>query len=272
MAIDNPYEAIDKQYPDDEGGVISAITKFFGGAKELDIPLPPVIAQFFGFLNSKSGKARMERGLAFVRQLVEDMQRAEGSIATMRTEVNEVQAAMSMSLEYDIDEFNNAKRTRYISAITSAVSSETKVHDLTSFIKDIEQLGERDLTGLKVLNTVMNREGDWRENPGPPQLNPPRLHPNTFTARSQELAVAMAHALTGNPASTDGNIFSREDGLQICYRLQGFGLAQVIDAAPREVPIANYCARPTTRGLMLLKLIGENVPNWNRYFNADGPL
>jgi hypothetical protein len=83
---------------------------------------------------------------------------------------------------------------------------------------------------------------------------------------------AMAHALTGNPKGTDGNFFSREDGLQICYRLQGFGLAQVIDTAPREVPISNYCARPTTRGLMLLKLLRENVPNWKRYFNADGPL
>jgi hypothetical protein len=63
-----------------------------------------------------------------------------------------------------------------------------------------------------------------------------------------------------------------EDGYQICYRLQGFGLAEVISMASREIPISDYCARPTARGLMHLKLLGEKAPNWNRYFGPDGPL
>jgi hypothetical protein len=206
-----------------------------------------------------------------VRQLVEDMQRHEVAIGRMRTEVDEVKAAINMGLEYDVDEFNDAKRTRYISAITVAISNETKVTDLPTFIQDIEQLGERDLIGLKVLNRIMNRELDWIDPPAP-TLNVPKLHPNTFNTRALELALAMAEALTGRNAGALGNNFSREDGLQICYRLQGFGLAQIIDISAREVPISNYCARPTTRGLMLLKLLGENVPNWNRYFGPDGPL
>jgi hypothetical protein len=270
MAIDNPYDAIDQQYPEEEGGAVSAIAKFFAGAKELEIPMPPFIAQFFGFLDNKSKEARIERGLAFVRQLVEDIQRIEGSIATMRTDMDEVQGAMNMALEYDVEEFNNAKRDRYISVITHAISSDTKVKDLTGFIQDTEKLGERDLIGLKVLNSVMNRQGDWREQAPPPQANPPKLHPNTFNTRAQELAVQMAHALTGRPASTDGNTFSREEGLQICLRLQGFGLAEMVGLSPREVPISNYCARLTTRGLMLLRLLGENVPNWEQYFDQNG--
>lgn len=219
-----------------------------------------------------SPKARPERALAFIRQLVEDIQRVLDWVAVMRTEVKEVQAAIRRSIRYDADEFDDAKKARYISTITSAISSETKVDDLTSFIQDIERLGERDLIGLKVLNKVMNREGDWKDNPGPPNLNPSKLHPQSFVGRAQELSVNMAHALIGSPSGTNGNIFSREEGLQICLRLQGFGLAEVIDTAPREVPVSNYSARLTARGLMLLKLIGENVPNWKRYFGEIGPL
>jgi hypothetical protein len=249
MAIDNPYDAIDAQYPEDERAVASAIAKVLGVGAALGIPIPPVVSQFFGFLDTMSGEAKQARGVAFLRQLVEDMQRVLDSIGTMRTEMNEIQSAIRIALEYDVEEFNDAKRDRYVSAITCSISSETKVHDVVSFIQDIERLGERDLIGLKVLNRVMNRESDWKDNPGVPQLNPSKLHPTTFTSRAQELAVQMAHALTGNSSRTDGNIFSREDGLQICLRLQGFGLAQVIDDSPREVPISNYSARPTTSGL-----------------------
>jgi hypothetical protein len=82
----------------------------------------------------------------------------------------------------------------------------------------------------------------------------------------------MAHALTNNDQLNNNDQFSREEGLQICLRLQGFGLAQEIATSPREVPVSNYAARLTSRGLMLLKLLGEDVPNWNRYFDGNGPL
>jgi hypothetical protein len=65
---------------------------------------------------------------------------------------------------------------------------------------------------------------------------------------------------------------ARKGGPQICLRLQGFGLAQLVEVAPLEVSNSNYSARPTARGLMLLKLLRENVPTWSRYFNANGPL
>jgi len=272
MAIDNAYDAVNQQYPEEDEGVVGAISKVVGGAKELGVPIPPILAQLFTFLNSKSQQARQERGEAFIHLLVEDIQKHEAAIAKMRTEVNELQQAMSIALEYDVEEFNDLKRARYASVISYAVASETKVHDLASYIRDVEKLGERDLTGLKVLNRVMNREGDWKDSVAPSPMNPTRLHPNTFTHRAQELSVQMAQALTGDPKGTDGNYFSREDGLQICLRLQGFGLAQMVEVSPREVPNSNYAARPTTRGLMLLKLLGENVPNWNRYFGANGPL
>lgn len=271
MAIDNPYDQIEQQYPREAEGIVTALTRSLESASEIGVPFPYGVGGFLSFMNSKTMNARLERAHAFIDQLVLDLQAVQGAIATMRTEMDEVQAAMRLSVEYDVDQFNDRKRERYISAITESISSETRVTDLVSFIQDIEKLGERDIIGLKVLNSVMNREGDWRDNPGPPQLNPPRLHPNTFNVRTEELVVTMARAL-GNPNAGAGHPFSREEGLQICLRLQGFGLAHIVSGETREVPIANYTARPTTRGMMLLRLLGEPVPNWNRFFGPDGPL
>lgn len=272
MAIDNVYDAIDKQNPDEGDGVVSSITRVFDSAKALGIPIPEPISVFFSVIDSMSREAREQRGIAFIRQLVEDMQKVQNDVARMRTDIFEIQSAMRLSIQYDVNEFNDAKRSRYLSAITVSISSESKIHDLTSYIQDIEKLGERDIIAMKVLNRIMNRESDWKDAPSPSVFNPPRLHPTTFTHRAAEFSMAMTEALTGKNAGTLGNAFSREDGFQLCHRLQGFGLAEVIGMASREVPISDYCARPTSRGLMLLKLMGEKVPNWNRYFGRDGPL
>jgi hypothetical protein len=122
-----------------------------------------------------------------------------------------------------------------------------------SFIQDVEQLGERDFVALKVLNKVMN----------PPRTASTKdIHPNEFIHRRQELAVEMAKALGG---AFEGPSFSREEGYDACNRLQGFGLAHEIEIAPRQVPVGEYCFRPSIRGLMLLKLVGEEVANADKY-------
>jgi hypothetical protein len=46
---------------------------------------------------------------------------------------------------------------------------------------------------------------------------------------------------------------------------QGFGLAHEIDVGPCQVPVGEYCFRPSRRGLSLLKLIGEEVANTDIY-------
>lgn len=114
MAIDNAYDAVNQQYPEEDEGVVGAISKVVGGAKELGVPIPPILAQFFTFLDSKSQQARQERGEAFIHLLVEDIQKHEAAIAKMRTEVHELQQSMSIALEYDVEEFNDLKRTRSI--------------------------------------------------------------------------------------------------------------------------------------------------------------
>jgi hypothetical protein len=274
MAIDDPFEAVDKQYSKGVvDGPFAELALGSSAATFLGVPAAGPLSVIFSFLDSFSTAAKQERGFAFIRVLIEQFAALEQKVTTMKTDVAEIHSALRVSLSSDLNEFNDAKRARYIRIVTSAATSNTKVEDLVSFIHDVEQLGERDLIGLKVLNRIMNRDGDWKDTP--PITYPNRkakIHSDTFIQRAPELSVQMTQALKDDKADTDSDQFSREDGLQICLRLQGFGLAQEIPTGSREVPTANYSARPTTRGLMLLKLLGEDVPNWGRYFDENGPL
>lgn len=46
--------------------------------------------------------------------------------------------------------------------------------------------------------------------------------------------------------------------------MQGFGLAHELDQT-RELPLTNYAFRLSIQGVRLLKLLGENVPNYGHY-------
>jgi hypothetical protein len=167
-----------------------------------------------------------------------------------KDELDAVKEAMQLAIRHDIEEFNDKKRDRYVKIIGNALRSETQIEDLASFIQDVERLGERDFMALKVLNKVINQpriEGTGRD-----------IHPNEFMQRRQELAVQMAAAFGD---SYGGQNFSREQGYDACNRLQGFGLAHEIELSARQVPTGEYCFRPSRRGLMLLKLTGEEVAN-----------
>ena len=73
-----------------------------------------------------------------------------------------------------------------------------------------------------------------------------------------QIAIALGQA-------TESNLYTREIGYGICCRLQGFGLAHEIGQS-RELPLTNYTFRLSTQGIRLLKLLGENVPNYDYYF------
>jgi hypothetical protein len=99
-------------------------------------------------------------------------------------------------------------------------------------------------------------------------MNPARvdrtkdIHPNEFIQRRQELSVEMSKAVGG---AFEGQSVSREEGYDACNRLQGFGLAHEIELSPRQVPAGEYCFRPSRRGLMLQKLLGQEIENADKY-------
>ena len=128
----------------------------------------------------------------------------------------------------------------------------------------VEQLNERDVIVLKVLNRIMNKHGDWKPQHDPISGQIAKLHPSTLISRAQELTAQIAMALG---QATERNTYSREEGYGICNRLQGFGLAHELDQT-RELPLSNYIFRLSTQGVRLLRLLGEDVPNYDYYVNV----
>jgi hypothetical protein len=247
MAIDNPYDAIDKAFPEREPYLPEDLAVF--AAKCL---LPEYVMDAFGTVFERLDRnAQLERAKATTKLLMADLKDLKAKTAT-KEELNDLKEAMQLALRHDVEQFNDKKRERYVKIIGNALRDERKIDDLASYIQDVERLGERDFVALKVLNKVMNQPKDPNKD----------IHPNDFIQRRQELAVEMAKALGGNYETQS---FSREEGYDACNRLQGFGLAHEIEVAARQVPIGDYCFRPSRRGLMLLKLIGEEVANQEKY-------
>jgi hypothetical protein len=241
------------------------------GIPHLAVPAAAVAA-WNRLTNRDDWKNRTEETVEILigrfREMEPEYKRLDSEQKQLKIDVADLKSSIQLAIVNDGSTWDDRKRDRYIRAITNATISPARVSDLVSFIQDIDQLNEADITALKVLNAIMNKPGDWKD----VTATQNGLHPNTFLQRRQELGVQMAFALGKTNKKTDGDKFSREVGLGICLRLQGFGLAEGINSESRSVPRTNYCARPTPRGLMLLHLLGEEVPNWERYFDEDGPI
>jgi hypothetical protein len=248
MAIDNPSDAIEKAYPEKEPYLPADLALL--AAK---FALPGIVVDVLNTVFERLDRnVQEERAKATTKLLMAELKDLKDK-AVSKEELNDVKEAIQLSIRHDVEEFNDRKRERYVKIIGNALRDEKRIDDLASYIQDVERLGERDFVALKILNRVMNpSRGDSTKD----------IHPNEFIHRRQELAVEMAKALGG---AFEGPSFSREEGYDACNRLQGFGLAHEIEVSPRQVPVGDYCFRPSRRGLMLLRLVGEEVKNADKY-------
>jgi hypothetical protein len=260
MAIDDPKAAFEEQYFKEQDRSPVGLTLVAG---KLAFPHATLLLEVFRKVYDRFHAITVEERLkAMWERLVQETEHLE----TTKVNIDDLQEAIQLALRRDAEEFNDNKRERYVKLIGNALRSEAEIHDLAAFVQTVEQLGERDITVLKVLNLVMNKPKDWQDQSGNAT---PRLHPNTFTQRAQELDFEIAQVLKDHPPSQNppGQWFSHEEGYAVCARLQGFGLAHELQLSPRQVPIGDYCFRPSTRGLRLLKLLGEKVVNLEKYFS-----
>ena len=257
MAIDDPKTAFAKQYMQEEEKSPLELALVTG---KLAFPKAGLPLEIFRKVANKLTRVSVEERLqAMWHMLVMETEHLEATKANSE----DIEQAIQLAMRRDAEDFNDRKRERYVKLIGNALRSETQIQDVATFILTLEQLNERDMVVLKVLNAVMNKEGDWKSQPNSILGNVMKLHPSTLIGRAQELTVQIAMALG---QKTEANTYSREEGYGICNRLQGFGLAHEIDAQQRELPLTNYCFRLSTQGIQLLKLLGENVPNFACYF------
>jgi hypothetical protein len=261
MAIDNPMDAFERQYLKEEPALPNQLAKYAFDVGKLALPNAGFAVEILmrvadALFDKESGK---ERGRAFFTLVVDEFKHIEET----KVSHQDMQVAICKAVGYDRYEQDDRKRERYIKLIGNAVRSEELINDVTSFIQTLEQLNERDLTVLKVINTTMNKEGDWKAQQQAGVVPIMKLHPGVTKDRAQEFALNVALALN---QKTERNTYSREEGYGICNRLQGFGLAHEVELQPRELPLTNYAFRLSVQGIRLLKLLGENVPNYNNYF------
>jgi hypothetical protein len=264
MAIDDPKAVFEQQYINEEPELPGQLAKFAGGiGAKLAFPDGGLVLDILmkaadTLFDRASATERVTAMWEMVKGEFEHIERTKASH-------DDLQRAIQFAIRFDGHERDDKKRERYVKLIGNALRSEEQIQDITSFVQIIEQLNERDVTVLKVLNVVMNKRGDWKPqgNPGVGEIM--KLHPNTFIQRAKELAEQIAIAL--GQRTENNRAFSREEGYGICNRLQGFGLAHMVETQARELPLTNYAFRPSTQGIRLLKLLGEDVPNYNNYFN-----
>jgi hypothetical protein len=264
VAIDNPIDAVESQHAETNELSLDLILS----AGELAFPLAAPVWKFIELINGHLSKSRREERVRAFFGLLRDQQRILDALGNnyekLNLKVEDLAEAAQIAAWRDAEAFNDNKRDRYLKILGNAARSTEQIEDLAAFIRDVEVLGEEDIAILKVLNRTMNKASDWADQFGQPTKN---LHPYTFIQRRQELAAQIAEALGQEPLnSNSGPTFSHEEGYSICARLQGFGLAHETKLFDREVPIGDYCFRPSKRGLMLLRLMGEEVPNWEKYF------
>ena len=262
MTIDDPKDAWEQQYIIKEESTlpnrlakyawdIGSKLAFPDGGLALDI-LAKVAEALF------NRESATDRVVAMWEMIKGEFRHVEKT----KADHEDVQRAIQLALWFDRHERNDKKREYYVRLIGSALRDDRQVEDVASFIQTLQQLNERDVAVLKVLNLVMNKDGDWSAQPNPSMNDVLKVHPNTFTQRSQELTLQVSIALD---QKTESNLFSRELAFGICNRLQGFGLAHEIETQSRELPLTTYCFRPSVQGLTLLKLLGEKVPNLELY-------
>jgi hypothetical protein len=257
MAIDDPKAAFEQQYMQEGEKSPLGLTVFTG---KLAFPKAGLPLEIFRKVADRFTRASIEERLqAMWHMLVMETEHLE----TTKANAEDIEEAIQLAMRRDAEEFNDKKRERYVKLIGNAVRSEEQIQDVASFVQTIEQLNERDVIVLKVLNKIMNKDGDWK-----PQMNSGvgsimKLHPSNLNSRAQELATQIAMAL-GQKIET--NMFTREIGFGICNRLQGFGLAHELELSPRELPLTNYAFRLSVQGIRLLKLLGEPVANFDNYF------
>jgi hypothetical protein len=255
VAIDNPKEAFEQQYMREEEKTPLEMTVFTG---KLAFPKAALLLEIFGKVADRFTKVSVEERLqAMWNFLVMETEHLEST----RVSVEDAAQAAQMVMRRDAEEFNDAKRERYLKVFGNALRSKDQIASIVSYIESIHQMTERDFIVLQVVNKVMNKQGDWKAQHDPVMGQVAKLHPSTLISRAQELSVQIAIALG---QATERNTYSREEGYSICNRLQGFGLAHEMEQT-RELPLTNYVFRLSVQGVMLLRLLGEDVPNYEHY-------
>jgi hypothetical protein len=153
----------------------------------------------------------------------------------------EFREGLQMAAEEAVRSVTSQKIDQFVAVLVGSVTP-TQWADpnggIETMIRDLAQVGDRDIQVLNVLATVHASA----------IAHTPNLQdPHQFSRETPALMATIAK--TG---------IHRDDFLSTCERLRGFGLAVDVVRNPSQMGPEDFCYRPTRRGLLLLDYL-KNV-------------
>lgn len=239
--IDDPIDASFEAYPSEPEGLESTFSDLALSFSGLAFPPAAVLKLLKDQFLSSSRVKRIEYLLEGLRLGCKQIESEIGSdrhkMMALQTYIEgpRFQEAVATACEEAARASSSQQVRRFTAVLVGSLEPSSWADpkaDLPAMIRDVAQLGDRDVEALDVLRTTFRSVIDQY-----PNLN----DPNAFTM-----------GMDGYRTAINLNGFDPEDFNACCARLAGFGLAiEVLRNISRMAP-SDYCFRPTRRGLALL--------------------
>jgi len=239
--FDDPLENSELVWPDEAENELGELALGVSSA------LFPPAAVFKAFKDRFDQRNREGRAKYFFKALVLKLGTLEREVAAstarlteiqQRTESREYKEAIYVAAEESIRTASSEKVHEFVSVLVGSLKVNQWAEpneDIAAMIRDIAQLGERDLKVLRMLETVHATAISTAPN---------LYEPDPF---SRETAALMRDIKSSGIHS--------DDFLATCERLRGFGLAAEVLRNTSHMAPHDYCYRPTRRGLAVLSYL-----------------
>lgn len=240
--FDDPLENSELVWPDEAENELGELALGVSSA------LFPPAAVFKAFKDRFDQRNREGRAKYFFKALILKLRTLEREVSAnsarlteiqQKTESREYKEAIYVAAEESIRTASSQKVHEFVAVLVGSLTVNQWAdpnEDIAAMIRDIAQLGERDLKVLSMLKTV---------HASAISTAPNLYEPDAF---SRETAALMRDVKSSGIHS--------DDFLSTCERLRGFGLAVEVLRNISHMAPHDYCYRPTRRGLAVLTYLG----------------
>jgi hypothetical protein len=242
--IDDPVDASYSAWPEEPGGIAQKSTELsltFGGLAFGPAKVLKILRDQFASSN------RFARVIYLLDGFRLGLKALQAENASDRERLNTLEqrlgtpqfaAAISTGCEEAIRATSEKKIQQLAAVLVGAIAGSAwadPAEDLAALIRDIAQLGDRDLKVLRILAQT---------HASAIKSAPDLYEPDAF---SRETAALMRDVRESGSHS--------DDFLSTCERLRGFGLAADVLRNIAHMAPHDYCYRPTRRGLAILEYL-----------------
>ena len=248
--MDDPVEASFEAWQSDSPNLVERFSNLALSFSAIQF----VPAKLFQILRDQLGAGarfgRIEYLFTGIRLGFQNIQSEIGEVAEQVKAVNiklqgeQFREAVSVACEEAARATNNKKIEQmaallvgYVNPYPSAWSAQDQ--DIATMIRDLAQLGEKDIQVLGILKTVHANAISQMPN---------LQDSNQFSKETPSLKTEIANSR-----------IHRDDFLSTCERLRGFGLAAEVLRNTSHMGPEDFCYRPTRRGLVLLDYLARSL-------------